>query len=120
MAFTGFIVTSATGPGALAGEELSKAMTLATGSLGVDYAAFTVARDVVSFKLNSIDFARLAYELGTDQEGLVTKAYLASCEGKTSESCKNALVVMKKAAKTGHMCQNWSGKDSAPNYKDKK
>ena len=75
---------------------------------------FVINHEVQS-ALNMTDFPKLALELGTDNEGLVTSAYLASCNSQVENGCRLSLADLKKAAKTGHMCELWG---SAPNQKN--
>ena len=62
--------------------------------------------DMVQSALRMSDFPKLAQELGADEEGLVTRAYLTSCQA-PGNNCRISLDVLKKDAKTGHMCEGW-------------
>jgi hypothetical protein len=54
------------------------------------------------------DFARLAYELGTDQEGPVVDTFRSSCTSKSQgdAACQAALEIFKAQAKAGKMCSD--------------
>ena len=89
-----------------------EAMALGLSSTGTtavagDIQAGAMAYEGFQIALSFRDFSRLAYELGNDQEGLVTNTYLSSCMGSAQLACMTSLEVLKRQAKLGTMCDGW-------------
>ena len=89
-----------------------EAMALGLSSTGTTVVGFDIGAakdfyDGVVIALSFNDFTRLAFELGNDQEGLVTKSFTSSCLTSSQEACSDAIETLKRRAKLGTMCEGW-------------
>jgi hypothetical protein len=82
-----------------------------TTMMGMGVVQSYQAAFIVTVMLNRTDYPRLAEELASGNEGLLTQAYMDSCRSTSGpENCVRSLEILRQQARSGEFCKDLEAK----------